>query len=286
MAAVARRLVLGGLGVLQLGLAGGRVFAQAAGGQGTLARLQAAKKVTVGIANQPPFSALDPDGSLTGVAPTITQVIMSRLGIPDVAGLIATYGQLIPGLLAGRWDFVAAALTITKPRCDQVLFSDPLVLDGDVVVSLKGTGARPPNRITDLAALNATVGVQAGGADLRVLLAAGIPLDNIRQFANDPAIIDGLLAGRVQYALMVRSPLRGLLEQRHLDLAVAYPLQDVPPTGGACAFRKQDTDLQDAFQKEFRAMKASGEWRVIATKFGFDTPAELLDVTIEQLCAT
>ena len=42
MAAVARRLVLGGLGAMQLGL-GGRVFAQAAGGNGMLARLQAAK---------------------------------------------------------------------------------------------------------------------------------------------------------------------------------------------------------------------------------------------------
>jgi polar amino acid transport system substrate-binding protein len=280
MAAVARRRVLG---AMALGLAGGRVFAQPAGGQGTLARLRAARKVTVGIANQPPFSALNPDGSLTGVAPTIAQTIMARLGIPEMAGLVATYGQLIPGMLAGRWDFVSAALTITKPRCGQVLFSDPLVLDGDVIASLKG--ATPPNRISDLAALHATVGVQAGGADLRVLLAAGIPPDNIRQFPSDPAIIDGLLAGRVQFALMVHSPLRGLIEQRHLDLAVAYPVLDVPPTGGACAFRTEDADLQAAFQKEFRAMKASGEWRAIASRFGFDTPPNLLDTTIEQLCA-
>jgi polar amino acid transport system substrate-binding protein len=68
-------------------------------------------------------------------------------------------------------------------------------------------------------------------------------------------------------------------------MSSTYPVEDVRPTGGARAFRKEDTELQDAFQKEFRAMKASGEYLAIATKFGFDTPPELLDVTIEQLCA-
>ena len=47
-------------------------------GQGLLARLQTSKKVRVGIANQPPFSALNPDGTLTGVAPTISQGMPSR----------------------------------------------------------------------------------------------------------------------------------------------------------------------------------------------------------------
>ena len=46
-------------------------------------------------------------------------------------------------MMAGRWDFVAASLTITKARCAQVLFCDPLVYDGDVIVALKDTQPAP-----------------------------------------------------------------------------------------------------------------------------------------------
>ena len=35
---------------------------------------------------------------------------MKRLGILEFEPSIGTYGELIPGMLAGRWDFVTAAL--------------------------------------------------------------------------------------------------------------------------------------------------------------------------------
>src|SRR3979490_647004 len=98
-------------------------------GQGLLARLQASKKVRVGLANQLPFSALNPDGTLTGVAPTITQMVMKPLGITEIEGFIGSYGELVPGMLAGRWDFIATCLTVTQPRCQQVAYSDPITSD-------------------------------------------------------------------------------------------------------------------------------------------------------------
>jgi len=112
--------------------------------ESTLARLQAAKKVRVGIANQPPYSALNPDGSITGAGPDITKAIMERLGITQIEGVTATYGELIPGMLADRWDFVSACLTITDARCKQIVFADPLVFDGTAIVYLKGSTSLAP----------------------------------------------------------------------------------------------------------------------------------------------
>src|SRR6202035_1756020 len=80
-------------------------------GHGLLARLQASKKVRIGIANQLPFSALNPDGTLTGVAPSISQIVMRRLGITEMEGFIGSYGDLVPGMQAGRWDYISACLT-------------------------------------------------------------------------------------------------------------------------------------------------------------------------------
>src|SRR5690242_10860926 len=128
---ISRRKVVTGLGAGALAATRGKVWAQAAApGQGLLARLRAAKSVTVGLAAQMPGSFIEPDGTLNGIAPTFASRIMDRLGVPQMKGVAATYGELIPGMQAGRWDFIAAALTVTKARCEQVLYSDPILFDG------------------------------------------------------------------------------------------------------------------------------------------------------------
>jgi polar amino acid transport system substrate-binding protein len=255
-------------------------------GQGLLARLRSEKKVKVGLPNQPPFSGIDPDGTLTGCAPAFAKLIMARLGVPQMEGIAATYGQLVPGLQAGRWDFIAAALSITKQRCEQVLYSDPLLFDGGSFVSLKGELAAPPTLVTDLVAQKLIIGVSTGGAHSRVALEAGVDPANIRQFPGDVSIIDALVAKRIQVAFGSNSSLSNVYRQRDLDLAVTFPIADDPSNGAACAFRLGDTDLHAAFQRELRAMKASGEYLPIARKYGFDTPPELIFLTSDTLCTT
>lgn len=287
MKSLARRDALKGIGLVGLGSVSGSAFAQVAAGTGRelLAKLQAAKKVRVGIANQPPFSALNPDGTLTGATPTITKKIMDRLGIPEIQGFIATYGELIPGMLADRWDFVSASLTITKPRCAQVRFADPMIFNGANIVAPKGHPGPMPKRFSELAKGNFVVGAPAGGADVKALLGAGVSPDNIRQFTNDQSELDGLFAKRIDFAIMAPGPVRLLIKQRNIELDVTYPVEDDPPRGSSCAFRIQDTDLYDAYVKELRAMRASGELTAILTEFGFDSSPELLGKSIEQLCS-
>ena len=262
-------------------------FAQATPdkGQGLLAKLQAAKKVRIGFPNQPPFSALNPDGTVTGAAPTITKTIMARLGIPGIEGFLASYGELIPGMMADRWDFVSAALTITKARCAQVRFGDPIIFDGDNIVAIKGHPGPMPKRLSELAKGGFVVGAPAGGADVKALLAAGVTLDNIRQFTNDPSEIDALLAKRIDFGVMSPSGVHQMIKQRNLDLEITYPVEDDPPRGSACAFRLQDTDLHDAYVTEMRKMRASGELIAILSSFGYESTMEQLSTPVDHLCA-
>ena len=292
MKSLTRRRVLRGAGSIALGsplLASpsGSAFAQTAAdkGQGLLAKLQAAKKVRMGFPNQPPFSELNPDGTVTGAAPTISQRIMQRLGIPEVDGILASYGELIPGLQADRWDFVAAALTITKARCGQVRFGDPIIFDGDNIVAVKDHPGPMPKRLSELAKGGFIVGAPAGGADVKALLAAGVALGNIRQFTNDQSQIDALLAKRIDFSIMSPSGVRQSIKLRQLDLEITYPVEDDPPRGSACAFRLQDTDLHDAYVGEMRKMRASGELTAILSSFGYDTTAQQLGMPVDQLCA-
>ncbi len=292
MKSLTRRRMLSGTGSVALASAAlwsacRGAFAQvpADKGQGLLAKLQAAKKVRIGFPNQPPFSALNPDGTVTGAAPTITKTIMQRLGIPGIEGFLASYGELIPGMMADRWDFVSAALTITKARCAQVRFGDPIIFDGDNIVAIKGHPGPMPKRLSELAKGGFVVGAPAGGADVKALLAAGVTLDNIRQFNNDPSEIDALLAKRIDFGVMSPSGVRQMIKQRNLDLEITYPVEDDPPRGSACAFRLQDTDLHDAYVTEMRKMRASGELIAILKSFGYDSTIEQLSTPVDQLCA-
>ncbi|EIF33030.1 periplasmic component of amino acid ABC-type transporter/signal transduction system [Burkholderia sp. Ch1-1] len=291
MSSQSRRCFLKGAGSLALSIACTPAFAQAGestpipAGTGLLARLKGAKKVRVGVAVDFPFSALNPDGTLTGVAPTITKVIMNRLGIPEVEGFIATYGELIPGMMAGRWDFTSAALTISKARCEQVRFADPIVFGGDVIVALDSHTGPMPKRLSELAKGGYDVAVLAGGVDLRSALAAGIAPDKLRQFGNEALELDALLANRVQFAIMSPNPVRTLSKQRNLQLKTTFPVEDAPARGAACAFRNQDTDLHAAYNAQLRAMKASGELTAILKQFDFETPPQMRNVTVDQLCA-
>lgn len=151
-------------------------------------------------------------------------------------------------------------------------------------MSLKGELPNPPKLVADLVSQKLVVGTQTGGANSRIALAAGVDQDNLRQFPDDNAIIDGLVAKRIQVAFGATSSLKRAYSQRNLDLDVTFPIADSPPPGSACAFRKEDVEFHAAYQKELRAMKQSGEYLEIARKFGFDTPPDLINVTAEEMC--
>jgi polar amino acid transport system substrate-binding protein len=251
-------------------------------GPGLLARLQASRKVRVGIANQPPFSWLNPDGTLAGVAPTISQMIMGRLGISEMEGFIGSYGELVPGMLAARWDYISACLTVTEPRCQRVAYSDPITSDGRCIVILKGE--KGPRKIAELK--DYVVGLLAGGADFRLVQVRGVPLGNLRQFPNDTALLDGLLAKRFRAQFGSYPGIADMIRKRGLekDLDVIYPIEDDTVSFAACAFRKEDTDLHGAFQQELRALKASGEFAKVVSRFGFAVDDKLLTATPEKAC--
>jgi polar amino acid transport system substrate-binding protein len=252
---------------------------------GLLARLQAAKSVTVGITNFPPYSGVNLDGSLTGIAPALTKVIMARLGVPKIQAVVATYGELVPGMMAGRWDFISGSLAITKARCGQILFADPIISDGPSLVSIRGQLPNPPKLLADLVTRKLTVGVSAGGALSRVALGAGVRPGYLRQLPDNSALMDALLAKQIQIVFQDNAGIKHVYDQRRLPVDVTYPIIDVPNHQSSYAFRKADTDLYEAFQKELRAMKASGEYLVISRQYGFEQPADMMTLTANQACA-
>ena len=82
----------------------------ALGQEGLLERARDAGKVRVGYANMAPYGFADVDGRLTGEAPEIARIILSRMGIAEVEGVVTDYESLVPDLKAGRFDVIACAI--------------------------------------------------------------------------------------------------------------------------------------------------------------------------------
>lgn len=279
-----RRAVLKGLAVGALAAPIMTRYAFAQSGT-TLETLRSAGVMRIGLANQPPYSGLNPDGTISGFVPTLVERVMASLGVPKVEPYVATYGELIPGLQAGRWDMIAASFRLTDERCQQVLFTDPVTFDGGAYAYVPAEVSDPPADLTALVATDLNLGVLQGSYLVKLLTDLGISESRISQFPNNPALIDGLLTGRVPIAVSTNASLRQLQRQRDQAFEVVYPLPEDPPVGSGPAFRRSDPELHAAFQTELRKLRESGELDALAAEFGFDPPPdELAGITAEEVC--
>src|SRR5690606_11279752 len=142
----------------------------------TLDRMRQRGVARVGFANEAPYAYLDPESRrLTGEAPEVARVILTRLGVDRVEGVLTEFGALIPGLKAGRFDLIAAGMYITPERCREVAFSNPTYSIGEALVVRAGN-PRSLHSYADIAASpDATLGVVTGAIQRRYALASGIP---------------------------------------------------------------------------------------------------------------
>jgi polar amino acid transport system substrate-binding protein len=204
-----------------------------------------------------------------------------------VHGIVGTFGELVPGLQAGRWDMIGGVISVTKARCAVVQYTDPFQFNGMEIAWFPSSVPQAPTSIGDVGSRGLTAGFNAGSAYIAVAKGLGVKDDKILQFPDTAALLEALRSKRVQVIISDTGSL--LLTPAQVQ---KYPFQhlDYPPDGpfiaGALAFRKTDTNIFNAFQTEFRAMKASGQFDQIAKQFQFEgIPAQYKDLTPDQVCA-
>lgn len=283
---LSRRIFVGGL-VVSFAAAVPNVRGSYAQATNALERLRSEGVMRVGLVNEPPYSGLNPDGTVSGFVPILVSWIMSNLGVPKIEGVAVSYGELIPGLQAGRWDMIAASFRLTKERCPQVLFTDPVTFDGGALAFVESDLPNPPRSLKELADSDLSIGLLQGTYLLGRMTDLGVPDARMSQYPDNPALIDALLAERVDIALSTNASLKLLLNQRPGAYETIYPLPEDPPVGSGPAFSRANADLHTAFNAELAALRDSGELDKLAAEFGFDPPPEnLRGVSAEEICAS
>ena len=152
--------------------------------ESTLERARREGVIRVGFANEAPWGYLKPDGTLTGEAPEILQVLAKRMGIKRIEGVLVEFGSMIPGLQAKRFDVIATALFIRPKRCTQVAFANPTVAVGNGFLLHRGN-PKGLHSFEDVAKnADAKISILTGSVDLQYANDAGIPLERVVQLPD------------------------------------------------------------------------------------------------------
>ena len=282
---ITRRMLIGGVALAAF--AGSLLPGTGpAAAQSTLEQAREQGYIRVGFANEAPFGFATPEGKLTGESPEVAKAVLARLGIEQVDGVLTEFGSLIPGLLAGRFDVVAAGMFITPARCEQVAFSEPSYGIGQAFLVADGN----PKQITDYSTIaenqDLKLAVMAGAVEAGYAADAGVPEDQLLVLPDQSSLLSAVKAGRADAAALTALSIAQMAEQEGVEST--EPFGEVAGKSvkghGGFAFRKEDTELLEAFNAELEKFIGTPEHIALVEPFGFGE-AFLPNKTTEELCA-
>ncbi|WP_446664437.1 transporter substrate-binding domain-containing protein [Flexivirga sp. B27] len=265
-------------GALALSLAGcGGSSGGSGGGDDTLASLQKAGKVTVGINGENPYSYFDKDGKLDGATIALDRAVYKKLGINKVEGKKVEWDALIPGLNSGQYDEVSAGMSILPDRCKKAAFSYPEITYETAFLVPKGN-PKDLHTMQDLKKKKVNLVTENGAIEQGYAKTMGIktqtvgsPQDGLRAVENGQADVFALTA------ISLRTLVKTQKAESKVEVTKAFTATvdgKLQIGAGAAVFRKGDTKLLKAYNKELKKIiDDPKQFNKIVGKYGF-TEAE------------
>jgi polar amino acid transport system substrate-binding protein len=259
------------------------------GGGSTLAAIKKAGVVNVGFANEEPYAYQGEGGQLLGEAPAIHGWIFDQIGGIKLQGTLYDFDSLIQALNAGRVDVVTAGMFIEPSRCQAAAFSNPEYIVKTALLVKKGN----PMGLSDfdsVAQKGATLAVLSGAVEQDQATAAGVKGSQLQIVSDQVSGLDAVKSGRADALALTRLSLATMAEGDN-SVEVTTPFWPVingeeQIGAGAAVFRKDDTELINAFNAELAKLLADKQkWLSLVSPFGF-TAAEFPEpgMTAAQLC--
>jgi len=258
-------------------------------GGGVLEELQESGTITVGVAGEAPYGFVDADGNVAGAAPAVAEAVLEELGITDMQAEVVEFGALIGGLQAGNFDMITAGMYINADRAQEILFSDPDYCIQDSMLVEEGN----PFGLTDypsVAETAAVLAVASGTVNPEYAVWAGIPDDQIEEFAGIEDQYDAIAAGRVD---AVSGTI--LTVQAHADAMDGFealtPFDPVDENGdpilGCGGHGFLDLEFRNAFNDVMNDLQEEGVVQDLVnenlTEGAIDVAAPAVDLTVQDL---
>lgn len=256
-----------------------------------LADIQKTGTLRVAVANEIPYGYMDLNGEAKGVGPDVIKHIADALGIKNIKWTTTSFGSLIPGLQADRYDVVAAEMAILPQRCQQVSFSEPDSSYGEGLLVAKGN----PENLHDYAAFAKSghkIAIMAGADQLEMLQALKIPADQVVTISSNADAISTVATGRAAGYAATSLTVSELATKGKGKVEAAAEFKDPVINGepvrswGGFTFSQSSDTLREAVNQELAKFKKTDDWKQILTQYGFseEDATQSFKRTTTELC--
>lgn len=231
----------------------------------TLEKIKSTGVLTMGLDDSfPPMEYRDDKNNLIGFDIDLGNALAKKLGVK--AEFVTTdFSGIIEALKAGKFNMILSCLSITEERKEKILFSEPYIMEGQIV-AVKKDAAASINSPADLK--GKIVAAQLGSTSEQ----AAKKLEGLKELKTYDKVTEAfhdLSIGRID-ALVV-DELVGMyyISTTPDNYAVLSEKLTDEPVG--IGFKLEDVELQAAIQKAFNELKADGTLTEISKKwFGVD----------------
>ena len=240
----------------------------------TLEKIRSTGKVTVGTeAAFPPFEFIE-DGKIVGYGKDILDYIVDDLDV-ELNQLDLPWQGILPGVLAGKFDFVATTVSVRPERVTEYAFTVPIA-EG-TTFTMKRAGDDSIKSVEDLA--GKIVGTQlssAGEAAAKEFEATlGDGYAELKLFTSYPETYLALANGEIDVVVQSLPNLAVVVKKQPGVFEMLGPIGSLSYMGWVT--QPEDTDLRDYLSSQILAMRDSGKLYELQDKwFGFkmDIPDE------------
>lgn len=223
-----------------------------------------------------PFMMSRPDGTIEGYSFDLATEMARRLGRPSFNLMQVPFAGIFAGLYAKRYEFIAAPVTITERRAAEMLFSEPY---HDVSLAFV---TRADRRLTSVDELRGKrIGVVSGSVQDEWMRdnASRYGIEPMR-FESTPDSLQAVTIRRIDgHMTTLDAGLWMLRTQRQFAVDVR-----LPPSGRfGFAFRPEDTEFRDLFERQLECMKRDGTMaRIYERWFGAPPDPASSTVTVSE----
>jgi polar amino acid transport system substrate-binding protein len=263
------------LGSLAGGICLALVASQQAFAETTLEKIKRTGELTVGTeAAFPPFEFVK-DGKIVGYGSDILAEVVKELGVKKLNQLDLPWQGILPGVLAGKFDFVATTVGINPERARRYAYTMPIADGVPYAMKRKGDNLTKPEDLngkvvaTQLASSTEPV---ARALDAKLKAAGGPGFKELKLFTAFPESYVALASGEVDAVIQSLPSLAALVKEKPDVFELLAP---TPQDGGfnylAWVTRPDDKDLRDAISAVIRKMRDDGRLAALQKKwFGFE----------------
>ena len=234
----------------------------------TFEKIKSSGEVTVGTeAAFPPFEFIE-DGKIVGYGKDILDYVIADLGV-ELNQLDLPWQGILPGVLAGKFDFVATTVSVRPERATKYAFTVPIA-EG-TTYTMKRAGDKSIKTVEDLAGKVVGTQLSSAGEAAAQEFEATLGDDGyteLKLYTSYPETYLALANGEIDVVVQSLPNLAVVIKEQPGVFEMLGPIGSLSYMGWVT--RPEDTDLRDYLSSQILAMRDSGTLYELQDKwFGF-----------------